>query len=137
MSINPDSADALAHLRQQWLAQADAVFDLYYQRDPLAITFTDRETRAVALTKELAAFLLEQDLAADPAVAPAADQPALCPRCQRPSQRRSPPDQPLPRRQVTSSAGEVTLTRQQWHCKTCRVSFFPSGPQAATDHRGL
>jgi hypothetical protein len=126
-------------LREQWLQQAAAVFDLYFdpeQAEP-PVTFTQREQRACALTRELAAFLLEEDLGQDPAARPSDEQPAACPKCGRPAQRVTPPDEPLPRRPLTSAAGEIVLRRQQWHCKTCRVSFFPPRPQARAGDGGL
>ncbi len=118
-------------LRQQWLEQAGAAFDLYFDGgpNPPPVTFSQREGRACSLTRELAAWLLEQDIADDPAVRPEDGQPILCPRCGRPARRHTPAGEPLPRRQLHSDAGEVTFSREQWHCQTCRVSFFPSGPQ--------
>jgi hypothetical protein len=115
-------------LREQWLQQAAAVFDLYYDPEQAAsrITFTQREERACRLTQELAAFLLEQDLDQDPAARPGDEQPPACPKCGRPARRRTPADQAPPRRALTSTAGEIAFRREQWHCKTCRVSFFPS-----------
>jgi hypothetical protein len=126
-------------LRQQWLQQAAAAFDLYFddEQSPPSTTFSHREDRACSLTRELAAWLLEQDLADDPAVRPEDAQPVPCPRCSRPARRVAPPDDPLPRRQLTCAAGEITLCREQWYCKTCRVSFFPSGSQAAVGDGGL
>src|SRR5436309_3544658 len=108
-------------LREQWLQQAAAVFDLYFdpeQAEP-PVTFTQREQRACTLTRELAAFLLEEDLGHDPAARPTDDQPARCPKCGRPAQRRAPSGEPLPRRLLTSDAGEISLCREPWHCKTC------------------
>jgi hypothetical protein len=134
MNPPPDSDHRREQLRQQWLQQAEAAFDLYFdggQAEP-PVTFAQREGRACSLTRELAAWLLEQDLAGDPAVRPGGAEPPSCPRCGRAATRRTPPGETLPRRQVSSAAGEVTLCREQWHCKTCRVSFFPSGPQAPT-----
>jgi hypothetical protein len=135
----PDASEQRQHLRRQWLQQAEAAFDLSFEgdQDQPAVTFSQREDRVCALTRELAAWLLEQDLADDPAARPTDEQPPLCPKCGRPAQRRTSPDQPLPRRQLASAAGEITLGREQWHCKTCRVSFFPSGPQAGIGHGGL
>jgi hypothetical protein len=126
-------------LRQQWLQQAAAVFDLYYDPDQPEppITFTQREERACALTRELAAFLLEQDRDRDPAARPPEGQSPTCPKCGQPARRRSPPGEPLPRRSLTSAAGDITLRREQWHCRTCRVSFFPSGPPAPTGDGGV
>jgi hypothetical protein len=125
--------------RQQWLQQAGAAFDLYFDggQNPPPVTFAQREGRACSLTRELAAWLLEQDLADDPAVRPDDTQPVPCPRCGRSARRQTPAGEALPRRQLTSDAGEVTLSREQWHCQTCRVSFFPSGPQAGVGDGGL
>jgi hypothetical protein len=126
-------------LRQQWLQQAAAAFDLYFDsgQGPPPVTFSQREGRACSLTRELAAWLLEQDLALDPAARPDDAQPPPCPKCGRRARRHAPAGEPLPRRQLTSAAGEVTLSREQWHCKTCRVSFFPSGPRAPAGDGGL
>lgn len=124
-------------LRQQWLQQAEAVFELLFdadQQDQL-ITFDQREERACSLTKELTAWLLEQHAAQDAAVRPA-DAPA-CPRCGQPARRQTPPGQPLPARHLTTTAGEVTLKREQWYCSRCRAAFFPSGPQTAAGDGGL
>jgi hypothetical protein len=85
----------------------------------------------------LSMWLLEQHTAGDPAVRLPQGQTASCPKCGQPGRPRTPPDGDLPRRELTCEHGEVTLRRQQWHCKTCRVSFFPSGPEAAAGHRGL
>ena len=103
-------------LRQQWHQQAEAVFGLLFdadQQDQL-VTFDQREERACSLTKELTSWLLEQHAAQDPAVRPA-DVPA-CPRCGQPAGRRTPAGQPLPSRQLTTTAGEITLKREQWYC---------------------
>ena len=138
-TTSPPAPDDRAPLRAQWLQQAAAVFDLYFQpaQGPPPVTFTQREQRACTLTRELAAFLLEEDLAHDPAARPPGEQPAACPKCGRPAQRRTPCGEPLPRRPLTSDAGEIILHREQWHCKTCRVSFFPSGPETGVGHGRL
>jgi hypothetical protein len=134
-----DMPETRARLRQQWLQQAEAVFDLYFPdgHAEAPVTFSQREQRACDLTRELAAWLLEQDLDQDPTARPDDSQEIACPRCGQPAQRRTQPGEPLPRRQLTSDAGEVTFRREQWHCKTCRVSFFPSGPQAPAGHGGV
>lgn len=125
-------------LRQQWLQQAEAVFELLFdadQQDQL-VTFDQREERACSLTKELTTWLLEQHAAQDPAVRPA-DAPLACPHCGQPARRRTPAGQPLPTRQLTTTAGEITLKREQWYCPKCRAAFFPSRPQAAAGDRGV
>ena len=140
MNEHPRTANtSREQLRQQWLQQAGAAFDLYFDggQNPPPITFSQREGRACSLTRERAAWLLEQDLADDAAVRPEETQPVPCPKCGRPARRHTPPGEPLPRRQLSSDAGEVTVSREQWHCQTCRVSFFPSGPQTGVGDRGL
>jgi hypothetical protein len=85
----------------------------------------------------LTAWLLQHQVNADPQACPADQQPPPCPKCGRPGHRVTAPEGPLPQRQVTSLTGEVTLRRQQWRCTTCRVVFFPPGPDAPAGDRGL
>jgi hypothetical protein len=121
-------------LRQQWLQHAQAAFDIMFDsaNQNQLVTFVQREDRACSLGKELSAWLLEQHLAEDQLVCiPEGAAGPCCPKCGRPGQRAAPPEEPLPARQVTCKAGEVTLRRERWHCTTCRVAFFPSGSQAA------
>lgn len=137
MALTTDSRRE--RLRRQWLQQAEAAFELMFdadQQDRL-VTFDQREARACSLTRELAAWLLEQHIGEDPAVRLTGAEAPACPRCSRPARREAPPEDPLPGRSLTSAAGEVTLRRERWYCPTCRVAFFPSGPQARLGHRGL
>jgi hypothetical protein len=123
-----------AQLRRQWIQRAVAAFDQMFGRgdaDEL-VTFTQREHQACALGKDLSCWLLEQHAAVDPLVRPAAEPAPRCPKCDRAGQRVTAPDAALPERQLTTAVGEVTLQREQWRCTTCRVAFFPSGPEAAT-----
>lgn len=128
-----------AQLRQRWLERAAAAFDRMFDdaRQDQLVTFDQREACACTGGEELAAWLLEQHVAADPCVRPAADQAPVCPKCGRPGQRVTPADQTLPQRQLTTWTGNVTLAREQWRCTTCRVVFFPLGPETATGHGGL
>jgi hypothetical protein len=135
----PQAASPHERLRQQWLQQAEAVFELLFdpEHQDQLVTFDQREERVIALTRELSTWLLEQHAAGDPAVRLPQDQTAACPKCGRPAQRRTPAGAALPSRPLTCEDGEILLRREQWHCKTCRVSFFPSGPPAATGDRRL
>lgn len=135
----PHATSPHDRLRQQWLEQAEAVFELLFdpEQQEQLVTFDQREERVIALTRELSTWLLEQHAAEDPAVRLPPEQTAACPKCGRPAQRRTPEGTALPARSLTCEDGEVTLRREQWHCKTCRVSFFPSGPSAATGDRRL
>ncbi|HZL37890.1 MAG TPA: hypothetical protein VFC78_21410, partial [Tepidisphaeraceae bacterium] len=38
-------------------------------------------------------------------------------------------------RELVSRAGTVRLERERYRCTTCRVVFFPLGPEAGTEHR--
>ena len=134
---DPDPASRRDALRQRWLQHAAAAFDRMFdddQQDQL-VTFDQREARAIDLSEDLAAWLLEQHTAADPAVRPT--QAPACPKCAAPGQRVGPPDTPLAERQLTTAIGEVGFAREKWQCTACRVVFFPPGPQAGPGHRGL
>ena|SRR5947209_8293296 len=123
-----------AELRRQWIRQAVAAFDEMFgglEANEL-VTFTEREQKACALSKELSCWLVEQHAAADPLVRPAEKLAPHCPRCDQPGQRVTRAEAALPERHLTTAVGEVTLRREQWRCATCRVAFFPSGPKAAT-----
>jgi len=124
----------IAELRQQWLSYAGAAFDLMFhpEHQPDLTSFDQRETRACESVDDLKAWLLQQHLNADPDACPPPDQPPPavdCPHCGKPATRVERPDKPLFRRDLASLAGEVTLKRAKWRCATCRVAFFPSGPQ--------
>lgn len=125
-------------LRQQWLQQAEAAFDILFegQRQDQLATFEQRESLTSSLGRELANWLLEQHLADDPAARSAPDHVAHCPRCHGPGVRYDPAEQPPPRT-LTGRSGEVTFRRERWRCPTCRVAFFPSGPASTVGHGGL
>jgi hypothetical protein len=126
--------ERVAELRRQWLGYAGAAFDLMFHPEHQAdlTSFDQREARACESVDDLKAWLLQQHLDADPdAACPAPPEQAVnCPRCGKPARRVERPDKPLFRRALTSLAGGVTLKRARWRCATCRVAFFPSGPQA-------
>ena len=128
-----------ARLRRDWLQRADAAFAKMFdaQQPDALVTFNQREDMACALGKELSLWLLEQHVAADPQVRPADEPPPQCPKCGRAGRRLTQPAKELHQRQLTTAAGEVTLQREQWRCATCRVAFFPSGPEAAIGDGGL
>jgi hypothetical protein len=126
-------------LRQRFLTQAAAAFDLLFdpQHQEQLITFQQREERACQLGRDLTAWMLQQHLNADPHAQPDATYTPSCPKCHRPGRRVTPEGDPLPRRPVTTLAGEVTLQRQKWRCTTCRVVFFPPGSAAAAGDGGV
>ncbi len=126
-------------LRQRFLSHAAAAFDLMFdpQYQDQLVTFDQREERACELGRDLTLWLLQRHTNADPQVRPAEQQLPTCPKCQRPGQRVTASNDPLPPRRVTSLTGEVTFQREQWRCTTCRVVFFPLGPEAAPGDGGL
>src|SRR5437879_3178933 len=126
---HPDS-DRRAALRTQWLQRAADAFDRMFgaTEQDLLVTFDQREQRACLVGDDLALWLLQQHLNADPLAQPALTQPPACPKCGKPAQPIPlDPDQPLPRRALTTRTGSISLQRSQWRCATCRVAFFPSG----------
>jgi hypothetical protein len=126
-------------LRQRWLAHAAAAFDLMFDpgyQDQL-VSFDQREQRAVELSRDLTAWLLQQHVNTDPRARPDESRPIVCPKCGRPGRRVTGPGEALPERRLTTLAGEVALHREKWRCTTCRVVFFPPGPDVAPGYRGL
>jgi len=135
----PQTADQREELRRRWLSHAAAAFDLMFdpQYQEELDTFDQRELRALDLGRDLSAWLIQQHANADSQARPDASNPPACPKCGQSGRRVTPPDDPLPRRPVTTLSGEVTLRREKWCCTTCRVVFFPPRRQAPPEHRRL
>jgi hypothetical protein len=89
------------------------------------VTLTQRENMAVAIGKELAAFLLEEQVARDPAAEPTEASSTCCPKCGQPGTPAAEEGQELLERTVTTRVGEIALRRQRWECVPCRIFFFP------------
>jgi hypothetical protein len=106
-------------LRQRWLAQAAAAFDLMFdpQNQDQLVTFDQREQRAVELGRDLTVWLLQQHVNIDAAVRSDASERLICPKCGRPGRRVTGPGEPLPKRQLTTLAG---ANRQRI------ANFFPT-----------
>jgi hypothetical protein len=107
------------------------------------VTFSEREERAVDIGRELARLLIEEHIASDPASQPSRLGDAVtpeacgCPRCSKPGVLATKPEDALPGRKVESLAGEVGLEREQFVCTTCRVVFFPLGPEVGAGDGGV
>src|SRR5438045_26308 len=84
----------------------------------------DLQDMACALGKELAAFLLEEHAAVDVQVRPAEKHAPCCPKCQQAGARVLERNKNLAQRELLTRAGQVTLRREQWQCKKCRILFF-------------
>lgn len=117
-------------LHDRWLARAEEAYGRMFggkSREEL-VTLTEREDMAVALGKELAAFLLEEHVAADPAKAPAEASTTCCPKCGQPGQaapqKAGKRDKNLSERTVTTRAGNIDIRRERWKCTRCRIIFF-------------
>lgn len=113
-------------LRREWLENASSVFDRIFPDDASPCPTLDAlERRSVQLSRDLASWLLERRIAAAPEARP--DTPAPCPRCGGPGVPAPDPERAMPRRVVTTEAGDVELRRERWRCKGCRAVFFPPG----------
>lgn len=124
-----DTSSARDQLRHEFLSQAAIAFNLMFPDTPedQQLPLDPREQRAVELGQDLALWLLRRHAAAHPLADPPADSPPPCPRCRQPGQRQTPPGAPLPRRRLSTTAGELALARARFHCPACRRVFFPPG----------
>jgi hypothetical protein len=127
-------------LRERWLKQAGAAFERMFGKEnqDRLVTLTQREDMACALGEELRVFLLKEHIAADPQTRPSEKRAPCCPKCQRPAERVTDrEEEELPERELSTRAGDITLRRQQWRCKKCRVLFFSARPQAGVGDGGV
>jgi hypothetical protein len=115
---------------ERWLARTEAAYRRMFceENQEGLVTLTEREDMAVALGKEMAAFLLEEHVAADPARAPAEASATCCPKCGQPGtpapQKAGKRGENLPERTVRTRAGDIDIRRQRWKCPRCRILFF-------------
>jgi len=96
------------------------------------VTLTQRESMAMLIAKELAAFLLEEHVAKDSAARPAEASTTCCSKCGQPGTPAVEGGEGLPERMVTTRAGDIRVRRQRWRCGRCRVVFFSAGRSAAS-----
>ncbi len=128
---------------ERWLVRAEAAYDRMFcgENQKGLVTLTEREDMAVAIGKELAAFLLEEHVAADPAKAPAEASTACCPKCGQPGTRA--PQQAgkrganLQERTVRTRAGDIDIRRERWKCSRCRIVFFSARRSPEVGHGRL
>ena len=121
-------------LHDRWVQRTEAAYRRMFEgkSQEELVTLTQRESMAMLIARELAAFLLEEHVAMDPAVQPAEASTACCPRCGQPGSPAIEGDEELPDRRVTTRAGDIYLRRQRWRCAKCRIIFFPAGRSAAS-----
>jgi hypothetical protein len=125
---------------EQWLARTKAAYERMFcdKNQGELVTLTEREDMAVALGKEMAAFLLEEHVAADPAKAPAEASTTCCPKCGQPGtpapQKAGKGKASLPERMVRTRAGDIDIQRERWKCGRCRIVFFSVGRSSEIGH---
>jgi hypothetical protein len=130
--------DGKGTLHERWLQRAEAAYRRMFEgksREEL-VTLTQRESMAMLIAKELAAFLLEEHVALDTAAKPAEASSACCPKC---GQAGTPAveEEELPERTVTTRAGAIGVRRQRWRCAKCRILFFSARRSAASGNGRL
>lgn len=115
--------------RQAWLGM---------MTDEKLVTFEQREQRALDESRLLARLLLEERLARDTAGELEPEGPrACCPRCGQPGEAVMEEPAKPPERAIKTRVGEVRFARVRMRCTTCRVVFFPLGPEAGTGDGGF
>ena len=120
-------------LHERWVQRSDAAFRRMFEgksKEEL-VTLTEREDMAVAIGKELAAFLLEEHVAMDSAAQPAEASTTCCPKCGQPGTPAVQKGKELLERTVTSRAGDIRMQRERWQCAKCRIVFFSVRRSAA------
>lgn len=112
--------------RERWMQRAEAAYRRMFEgksKEEL-VTLTQRESMAVLIGKELAAFLLEEHVAMDPAAQPAEASTTCCPKCGQPGTPAALEGKEVSERTVATRAGQIRVRRQRWECEKCRVVFF-------------
>ena len=118
--------------RERWMQRAEAAYQRMFEgkSEEELVTLTQRESMAVLIGKELAAFLLEEHVGMDLAAEPVEASTTCCPKCGRPGTAAVDEDEELPERTVTTRVGQIRVRRQRWQCGKCRIVFFSVGRQA-------
>ena len=118
--------------RERWMQRAEAAYRRMFEGKSAEelVTLTQRESMAVLISKELAAFLLEEHVAMDSAAAPKEASATCCPKCGQPGVPAAQKEGDLSERAVTTRVGQIRMRRQRWKCGKCRVVFFSAGRQA-------
>lgn len=113
-------------LHERWVQRTEAAYRRMFEgkSQEELVTLTQRETMAMLIAKELAAFLLEEHVAADSAAQPAEASATCCPKCGQAGTLAVQGVEELPERTVTTRAGDIQVRRQRWRCAKCRIVFF-------------
>jgi len=110
----------------RWVQRTEAAYRRMFEgkSQEELVTLTERESMAVLIAKEMAAFLLEEHVALDPAAQPAEASSTCCPKCGQPGTPAIEKGEALSERAVTTRAGKIHMRRQRWRCSRCRIVFF-------------
>lgn len=113
-------------LRQRWAQRAEDAYRRMFEgkSQEELVTLSQRETMAMLIAKELAAFMLEEHVALDAAAKPTDAGSACCPKCSQVGMPADPEDDELLERKVVTRAGAIDVRRQKWRCAKCRILFF-------------
>ena len=119
-------------VHERWVQRTEAAYRRMFEgkSQEELVTLTQREDMAVAIGKELAAFLLEEQVARDPAAEPTEASSTCCPKCGQAGTPAVEEGQELLERTVTTRAGDIRVRRQRWRCGKCRIVFFSAGRSA-------
>ena len=113
-------------LKRRWRQRTEAAFERMFDdksEDELR-TLAQRESMALLISRELAAFMLEEHVARDAAVKPAEQSATCCPKCRLPGKRAVEKGNELPEREIQTRAGSISMKRERWKCAACRIIFF-------------
>src|SRR5262245_1402641 len=115
--------------RERWRERTDAAYRRMVEGkgEGELVTLTQRESMAILIAREMAAFLLEEQVAMDKAATP---ESACCPKCGQPGAPAIQKEDELPERRVMTRAGDIGVRRQRWRCAKCRILFFSARRKA-------
>ena len=119
--------------QEAWIREAEKTYEkVFGQRDRIRkggrpMTFSEIEEQAVQEGNKLARWLLDRKISAETEESGCHGESWPCPHCGKPAQRkREEPDT----RELRARPGGVSVPRYEYVCRSCRRSFFPSGPAA-------
>lgn len=118
--------------RERWMQRAETAYRRMFEGKSAEelVTLSQRESMAVLIGKELAAFLLEEHVGMDPAAAPKEASTTRCPKCGEPGTLAVQEEGELAERTMTTRVGQIRMRRQRWECGKCRIVFFSAGRKA-------
>lgn len=125
--------------RQRWTQRTDDAFRRMFEgkSQEELVTLSQRESMAMLIAKEMAAFLLEEHVASDAAAKPTDAESTCCPKCGQAGTQAVDADEELPERKVVTRAGTIGVRRQKWRCAKCRILFFSARRSAPIGDGGL